>query len=144
MLRRAASLWLWASMSACAAVPAAASTGLSGRGTEVFPEPRTVPVGTPAGPSGSESVPPASTITPAPSSPRALHYTFSLDAAFKSLSVRLCFDGAAPARLVCGMAKSANLMRDPRVVFEHGAELVRPLLREQAQVGLDTLAADSC
>jgi hypothetical protein len=76
--------------------------------------------------------------------PRALHYTFSLDADFKALSARLCFDGAAPPLLVCGMAKSANLMRDPRVVFEHGAELVRPLAREQGQVGLDGLAADSC
>jgi hypothetical protein len=127
MLRRAASLWLWAGMTACAAVPAGASTGLSARGTPAV--------------TSTTTAAPASAIQAAP---RALHYTFSLDVAFKSLSARLCFAGAAPPLLVCGMPKSANLMRDPRVVFERGTELVRPLARERDQIRLDGLAADSC
>jgi hypothetical protein len=94
-------------------------------------------------PGGDKPV--ASAIRPtAPEALHALHYTFSLDSAFKTLSARLCFAGAAPATLVCGVAKSADLMRDPRVVSENGSELQRPLTREHAQIDLTGLAADSC
>jgi hypothetical protein len=87
---------------------------------------------------------PSASRPPAPEALRALRYTFSLDAAFKTLSARLCFVGAAPATLVSGAAKSADLLRDPRVVFEHGAEQSRALTRQHALIELTGLAADSC
>jgi hypothetical protein len=74
---------------------------------------------------------------------RGLDYTFSLDAAFKSLDVRLCFEGAAPATLVCGAPRSADLLRDPHVVSEHEARS-RPLTRDGVRIELAGLAADSC
>ncbi|HEY2734444.1 MAG TPA: hypothetical protein VGI70_10695 [Polyangiales bacterium] len=75
---------------------------------------------------------------------RGLDYTFGLDAAFQLLSVRLCFEGDAPMTLVSGAPRSADLLRDPRVVREHGKLISRPLRRDGVRISLAGLAANSC
>jgi hypothetical protein len=81
---------------------------------------------------------------PAPPALRALHYTFSLDAAFTRMTAELCFEGSAPPTLVHGTEAAVAFVREPRLVSVAGQPSERELRVDRGHIGLAGLAADSC
>jgi hypothetical protein len=129
-------LWLLACVSACAPrsvrTPTATQTS----------EPQPGPLLTAQAESNGKLLPPSAAVATQRQGLRALHYTFGLDAKLSTLSARLCFEGGAPAQLVCGAAKSTDLLHDPVLELANGQ--TRTLQREQHLIKLDDVAANSC
>lgn len=103
--------------------------------------------------SGCTSAPaarPAAAAQPAamPGAPSALEYTIGLDAAFSTISVRLCMQGAAPGSLVYGSPSSMPFVRAPRVLDTQGAAAnsggARALTLAADRIMLDGVGRDAC
>jgi len=73
---------------------------------------------------------------------RGLAYAVRVDEQLARLDVQLCFDGAAPPRLVYGARKAAAFLREPRVASPPSA--ARALEVRDGLIALPQLAPDSC
>jgi hypothetical protein len=77
---------------------------------------------------------------------RGLEYRIRADAELTRLTVELCFEGGAPARLVYGSQPSVEFLRQPRLLSRAGEALAspRPLQVKRGQIELEGVGSDAC